>query len=280
LQAEYNDATWASQPSFLNVDENYNAQKFTIPQSGLYRIQARGAAGGPISGSGPAQPGRGYEHKADFSLTRGEHLYIIVGQMGQTVVRSGNQAGPGGGGSFVFTESSGIETLLMAGAGGNGSSWQGHSVQDPDGRAPGGPDPANGNGRGSSGGSWDAHGVGNYLSAPPYGQAQGIGIGGGSDAKGANYQSAISNQQNFVGHASQSSYTGGGFGGGGTATPYEGGGGGGYKGGFAKIMNSYSSRHLDYGALSYVQSSATNKINVGLGPVETHGQIILTKLSS
>ena len=283
LQAAYNGTTWASEPSFLNVDPNYNAQKFTIPQSGLYRIQARGAAGGPISGQSPlgVEPGRGYDHKADFSLTRGEHLYIIVGQMGQTVVRTSSQAGPGGGGSFVFTESSGIETLLMAGAGGNGGSWEHHRVRDPDGRAPGDPDPAaaDGKGRGSNGGSWQDDGVNGDGGAPNYGQAQGIGIGGGSDAKGANYLlNANSNQQNF-GNASVNSNTGGGFGGGGTATPYEGGGGGGYIGGFAKKTNSHNSRHLDYGALSYVQSSATNKINVGLGPDATHGQIILTKLS-
>ena len=200
--------------------------------------------------------------------------------MCQTVNRTGNQAGPGGGGSFVFTESGGIETLLMAGAGGNGGSWENHTVRDPDGRAPGSDDPdaTPGGGRGSSGGGWKANGVSGTGNTPPdNGQAQGIGFGEGLDAKGANYLSTFSHQQDHL-YASDSRNTGGGFGGGGTATPYEGGGGGGYKGGFAKKTNSYSNRHLGYGALSYVQSSATNKVNLGLGSAATHGQIILTKL--
>jgi len=282
LQTAYSDATWASDTSFLSVNLYYNAQKFTIPQSGRYSIQARGAAGGPISGQSPAGsngPGLGYEHQADFSLTKGEHLYIIVGQMGQTVVRTSSQASPGGGGSFVFTESSGIETLLMAGAGGNGGSWETHEVRDPDGRAPGEADPAaaDGIGRGSNGGSWQADAVIGGAGDPDNGQAQGIGIGGGLDAKGANYLSANSNQQNY-GNATGKRDIGGGFGGGGTATPYEGGGGGGYIGGFAKKTNSYYNRHLDYGALSYVQSSATDKVNLGVGSAATHGRIILRKL--
>ena len=283
LTTAYSSTTWAGTSSFFTLDTSYNAQRFTIPEDGTYRIQARGAAGGPISGgtpSGTNGPGLGYEHKADFSFTQGEYLYILVGQMGQTVVRTGNQGNAGGGGSFVFTESAGTETLLMAGAGGNGCSWENHTVQDPDGRAPGSADPNNsaGIGRGSRGASWQADGAGSGDGTVPNGQAVGIGVDNGNDGKGANFQGTGTRQQNWTGDSNGSASTGGGFGGGGTATPYEGGGGGGYKGGFAKKLNSYSDRHLVYGALSYVQSSATNKVNVGLGSAGTHGQIILTKL--
>jgi hypothetical protein len=153
-------------------------------------------------------------------------------------------------------------------------------VRDPDGRAPGLADPAadDGKGRGSNGASWQDDGVdGSGPESVPNGQAQGIGIGEGLDAKGANYQSASSHGQNFDAAAATNN-CGGGFGGGGTATPYEGGGGGGYKGGFAKRTNDYDNLCEGYGALSYVQSSATNKVNLGLDSAATHGQIILTRL--
>jgi len=167
----------------------------------------------------------------------------------------------------------------MAAAGGNGGSWEEHTVRDPDGRAPGGADPADddGAGRGSNGAGWKADGV-DGQGSPSGPQAQGIGSDDGNDGKGANYTEPNTNQQSYPGGLSGSSVTGGGFGGGGTATPYEGGGGGGYKGGFAKKTNSYSDRHLGYGALSYVKSDAANKTNQGLGSAGTHGQVILTKL--
>ena len=282
LTTAYSSTTWASDSSFFTLDTSYNAQKFTIPETGTYRIQARGAAGGPISGQNPQGsngPGFGYTHRAEFSLEQGTHLYILVGQMGQTVVRGGNQAGPGGGGSFVFTEDAGSETLLMAAAGGNGGSWEEHAVRDPDGRAPGGADPEadSGGGRGSNGAGWQADGV-NGQGSPSGEHAQGIGVDDGNDGKGANYDESNTNQQAYPGNPQGYGGTGGGFGGGGTATPYEGGGGGGYKGGFAKKDNDYSDRHLGYGALSYVKSDAANKTNLGLGSAGTHGQVILTKL--
>ena len=282
LTSAYSSTTWASNSSFFTLDTSYNAQKFTIPKTGTYRIEARGAAGGPISGSTPQAgngPGFGYQHRADFSLDEGTHLYILVGQMGQTVVRTSNQAGPGGGGTFVFTEDAGSETLLMAAAGGNGGSWEEHSVRDPDGRAPGASDPAatDGQGRGSNGAGWQANGV-NGDGSPAGQHAKGIGSDNGNDGKGANYDITGTNQQNWTGNSGGYNGIGGGFGGGGTATPYEGGGGGGYKGGFAKKDNDYSNRHLGYGAISYVKSDAGNKVNVGLGSAGTHGQVVLTKL--
>jgi hypothetical protein len=282
LRTAYSSTTWASDSSFLTLDTSYNAQVFTIPASGTYRIDVRGAAGGPISGNSPQGsngPGFGYRHRADFSLTEGEYLYILVGQMGQTVVRTSNQGGPAGGGTFVFTESAGSETLLMAGAGGNGGSWENHEVRDPDGRAPGSanPSPSSGAGRGTSGAGWKANGV-DGSGSPQNGGPIGIGLDSGSDGRGANYSGSGTHQQNWTGATAGDGGIGGGFGGGGTATPYEGGGGGGYIGGYAKKENDYLNRHLGYGALSYVQSSATNKVNVGLGSAGTHGQVILTKL--
>ena len=283
LTTAYSSTTWASDSLFFTLDTSYNAQKFTIPESGTYRIQARGAAGGPISGNNPQGsngPGFGYTHRADFSLAQGTHLYILVGQMGQTVVRTSNQSGPAGGGSFVFTENAGSETLLMAAAGGNGGSWESHDVRDPDGRAPGGADPVatDGTGRGSNGAGWQADGV-DGRGGPAGQHAQGIGSDDGSDGKGANFDAGnnVTNQQLWQGNTSGYNGIGGGFGGGGTGTPYEGGGGGGYKGGFAKKDNDYSNRHLGYGALSYVKSDAGNKTNVGLGSAGTHGQVVLTR---
>ena len=61
--------------------------------------------------------GKGAKAVADFSLTQGDVLKIMVGQQGVEYARADRGAG-GGGGSFVVLSSG--TTLLMAAGGGGG----------------------------------------------------------------------------------------------------------------------------------------------------------------
>ena len=89
-------------------------QEWTVPATGIYTIEAWGAAG---TNSSDQPAGYGARMKGDFSLTQGTVLKIIVGQMPQL---SGND-GAGGGGTFVVKSSNNYtdnDVLVIAGGGG------------------------------------------------------------------------------------------------------------------------------------------------------------------
>ncbi len=77
-------------------------QQWTVPGTGTYRIEARGAQGGT------AGEGSGAIIAGTFALNAGTVLHILVGQPG----------GGGGGGSFVVRSDG--TPLLVAGGGGSG----------------------------------------------------------------------------------------------------------------------------------------------------------------
>ena len=86
-------------------------QQWTVPQSGGYRIEARGAQGGLSWGMGARIIG-------DFTLTGGSVLKIIVGQQGGSTDAS---HGSGGGGSFVV-DNFNVPMVIAGGGGGKGAS--------------------------------------------------------------------------------------------------------------------------------------------------------------
>ena len=71
-------------------------QTWTVPSTGMYRITALGASSGQNSDSARL-PGLGATMEGKFSLTGGEVLQILVGQMGEN--HPGYACGGGGGGS-------------------------------------------------------------------------------------------------------------------------------------------------------------------------------------
>ena len=92
-------------------------QKWTVPATGTYAIQAAGAAGGGTTG------GSGAVMRGDFSLTAGDVLVILVGQQSGDGIANGNNGDTtrdclSGGGSFVSRLNG--DPLLVAG-GGSGS---------------------------------------------------------------------------------------------------------------------------------------------------------------
>jgi hypothetical protein len=105
-RAEY--PPWAD--TYLDMDETSRPgiQRWVVPRTGAYRIEAAGAQGGGPFG------GKGARLRGTFDLTAGERLEILVGQQGldNGVVKGG------GGGSFVATEASGAPLVVAGGGGG------------------------------------------------------------------------------------------------------------------------------------------------------------------
>ena len=113
--SNYTNSIWYS--SYFSLSSGI--QSWTVPSTGSYRIEAKGASGGVFSGSGnsyPGRPGSGATIRGDFILTKGTVLNIVVGQQ----ALSGGSGTGGGGGSFVYTGSVGGNGLLIVAGGGGG----------------------------------------------------------------------------------------------------------------------------------------------------------------
>lgn len=151
-QSAYSASTFASNTSWFNVVSGI--QKWTVPKTGVYRIQAAGAPGGKASDSYAGSTsqglgGNGIIISANFYLVVGDILYILVGQHGGdtptvgttgileggTGMNSDTDAG-GGGATYVAKQvasstqsqyyltpaSSYVIPVIVAGGGGGGSS--------------------------------------------------------------------------------------------------------------------------------------------------------------
>jgi len=110
--------TWLLDTNNFNMITN-GYQLWTVPQTGTYRITARGAQGAPIEA---AAGGRGAIITGDFELSVGEKLQILVGQIARPKADRVYRSSPGGGGSFVvrYTGTTNIvdDILIVAGGGG------------------------------------------------------------------------------------------------------------------------------------------------------------------
>ncbi len=218
-------------------------QIWTVPYTGNYRIEAIGAAGSSGNG-GTAAGGKGAKIQGDFSLTEGDKIRILVGQMGTNTgsTVSDGASGSGGGGSFVISGTSGTEDsqVLIIAAGGNGSNdpvFQGSAVA-------------------GAGGSHTSSGTGNAEN-------------NGGSYKGTSTGSST-NGASFANGGQGGTYTRGGstgfggFGGGG-ATDDSPTGGGGWIGGTTANVSAYSKNNGS-------NQSGTSAFNT------SHGQVTITSL--
>lgn len=88
-------------------------QIFNVTQAGNYSIEVAGARGGVDSPSGryPTNEGLGANVSVNVNLSNGDTVYMVVGGMGEST----NPQGPGGGGgSFVFATSYGLQLPIIA----------------------------------------------------------------------------------------------------------------------------------------------------------------------
>ena len=193
-------------------------QKWTVPATGDYWIEAIGASGGNSNYVG----GSGAFIRGKFSLTIGDELNIVVGQVGED--NPGNYDGAaGGGGSFVVADTNNTPLVIAGGGGGPGNTHSWSKITN-------GQDGVDGTSK--AGGTNGAGGQGNYG-----------GGGGGFLTSGSGYsnQGGKSYQGGLTGGDSASNGKDGGFGGGGATRWYnnnDGGGGGGYSGAGGSDYNS------------------------------------------
>jgi hypothetical protein len=103
-----------------NWDETYivqgdfqGYQDWTVPVSGIYSFDVRGASG--FNGSGAGGAGRGARIQGRMPLNKGEIITIAVGQVGGAPTTGGVYGGSGGG-TFVVRKT-GNDPLFIAGGG-------------------------------------------------------------------------------------------------------------------------------------------------------------------
>ena len=116
-KSEYSLASWSTDTAFFNV-VSQGIQEWTVPVTGIYTINAKGAQGG-YNTSYAIRGGYGADIQIDIELTEGDVLKIVVGQYGLHV--SSAEGSGGGGGSFVYTGAIGGSGLIIAAAGGGGT---------------------------------------------------------------------------------------------------------------------------------------------------------------
>jgi hypothetical protein len=216
ILAEYNGTNLQGQ---VSTGWKAGYQKWTVPTTGTYTIEAIGARGG-IQPQYTTSPGRGAYIRGEFNLTAGQELTIVVGQPGQDNPTADGGTG-GGGATFVVADTNNTPLVIAGGGSGQGgdTSGQNASITENGLDGYGGSGPKTGGSAGSGGlGQWG-------------------GGGGGFDSNGTGL-----NTKNFGGSFQDGAQGGlyggsgreGGFGGGGAApggTDDKGGGGGGYSGG-------------------------------------------------
>ncbi len=221
-------ASWAADDANYTVNGGY--QLWTVPETATYQIRAVGAQGGANGGNGALV-------EATFSLTQGEHLLMVVGQVGLSQDHDNdNQLYGGGGGASTVAlgnDRTSAEPLLVA-AGGHGDN---EGYNGPGGLATQG---TTGNGAGSG----DSKG----------GCSGGFYTSGGCGSAGQGFR-----QGSEGGQSSGTSPAHGGFGGA-SGTYWNGSGaGGGYDGGSG--TNSPTSAPSGVQATSYISPSRITEIN-------------------
>ncbi|PKN56005.1 MAG: hypothetical protein CVU56_18480 [Deltaproteobacteria bacterium HGW-Deltaproteobacteria-14] len=258
-QAQLN-AAYAGTPLEGQVTLTAGAQRWVVPATGTYRIQAAGAEGGPgydASVSG----GKGATIRGDFSLSVNTTLYVVVGQAGST-----NGAG---GGTFVWIANASQPLVAAGGGGGPG----GHPSAFNFGNGKPGvttTSGTSGNGSGAGGAGGGAGSPGNTYGSNGINGSGGGGAGWNGDATGgfagAEYNAIHRGRAGTGGGGGAS-----GWGGGGSAW-LGGGGGGGYSGGGG---GSWASGTGGGGGGSY--NAGASQSNVG-GNHSGQGLVTITKL--
>jgi hypothetical protein len=237
----YSGNSWVSNSNFFNVSSGI--QLWTVPISGNYVITSAGAGGGRSSYAS----GGGIINSANYVLTQGDVIKILVGQTGDTQTAS---AGGGGGGTFIYDSTTSTLLQVAGGGGGAGNFVAGSNANS----STGGVKPPHGSyGGTTTGGSLGAEpytgggGGGSNLNANgSNGASNGLGGSGGAGyggngGQGENWSGTVATSfLNGGGGGFRTSYGTqtagfGGFGGGGPGSNFAyqagGGGGGGYAGG-------------------------------------------------
>ena len=246
-------------------------QLWTVPATGTYRIQAQGAMGGDAPVSPAASPGLGAQVQADFALTQGTKINILVGQGGMaTTITTGyphpspGASNGGGGATWVLKQNFTTSTndIYLIAGGGTGTSEY-----------------ANQSGTGASG-NGSTQGTSSAGGAQSV-NASGGGAGWGGDGNPTNHNTRGRSPHVGAqgGALNQPTLGEGGFGGGGAGQDHSPGGGGGYGGAGGAYYNNIGG----YGqSSSYIMTTAANRTfsgNPHNGGAGGPGWVIITKIS-
>tara|TARA_Y100000389_G_scaffold195548_1_gene227117 strand:+ start:719 stop:3955 length:3237 start_codon:yes stop_codon:yes gene_type:complete len=244
--ADYSSAEaagWRTNTAYFKLGNDSNGtdrdgyQLWTVPDDATYKIIATGASGAAYNN---INNGYGGKIEAQFTLTKGTKLLLIVGQAASNPT-STSGGGGGGGASWVLQPATGNEyssgssraIYMIAGGGGGGQSQiHGAGTTRTAGVALATSGSSTGGTKGPSysaggGAGFTSNGAGSSGSNGSGGRAPGNGAFGGTSGTAASYGGAPVQD--------------GGFGGGGGAMHHEGGGGGGFRGGNVATYNTYNS---------------------------------------
>lgn len=241
------------------VTSQSGVQLWTVPMSGQYRIEVKGAKGGDYNSS---TGGRGAIMTGTFTLPETRQLRILVGQMGS------NGAGAGGGGGSFVVMMDNTPVIIAGGGGGSGITTQ-LNISNASTTASG----KTGDGISPGAGGFDGRGGGGALNAGNSGGA-GLNSNGGKGPYDSQPGFAPLNGGNGgYGASPTNRNTGsGGFGGGGGANNGgHGAGGGGYSGG----GSSGNSGSGTGGGAGSFNSGTSQSNSVGHGG---HGEVTFTYL--
>jgi hypothetical protein len=219
VRTAYSGVSWAQNNSYLSMTGDNGIQLWTVPVTGNYLIQARGAAGG---GAGATSFGRGRDVQLITTLVKGEVIRILVGQQGEDsnpyFTSPAWETGAGGGGTYVVR---GTQTPIIVAGGGGGTGYSRQNIIN------------NNANIGTSGNNATLGGSGGTNGQGGVGSADGGGGGMFGNGSGNGSEGGLSFiNGGFGGIGDTGSSINGGFGGGGGGNSYDGGGGGGgYSGG-------------------------------------------------
>ncbi len=257
------DGAYAGTPGGNEVEVSEGIQRWVVPSTRTYQIEATGAGGGGSAA------GSGARIRGDLEIDAGTELWIVVGQEGRT---PGDGSASGGGGTFVakvdsqsnysMWDGTPVTPLVIAGGGGgNHGSFVAASDANSGTIANSGGGEHSGSGGSNGDGGQIAHSNNNNRG----------GGGGGFVTDGEDTGTCTDGTESGIGflNGAEGGFSvncgdgwDGGFGGGGAAisTGWRGsGGGGGYSGGGGGQRNTVSTNHHAGGGGSY--NAGTNQEN-------------------
>ena len=125
IQSAYSAASWSQNTAFLNMNTQGH-QLWTVPATGTYSFNVAGAKGG--NSSNPSRTGGSgavFTTNA-ISLSAGQQIKIIVGQVGGS--SADGEGGNGGGGTVVYNVNTSALIAIAGGGGGSGNDEDGQSA--------------------------------------------------------------------------------------------------------------------------------------------------------
>lgn len=222
--------SWDENSSFFNATSGI--QLWTVPETGIYTIQAAGAQGGSLSYQG----GYGATMQGDVLLRKNEIISILVGQQGGAANSGVQNNGGNGGGGGTFVVDSINQPIIIAGGGGGGGGTLGGGTAGGGGQITTSGSAGLTSGGGTGGSNGTGGGRANYSGGGAGWKKDGTtNIDGGGSSSWYDYGGSKFLNGGYGGDNGASVWSGwggnvGGFGGGG-AGGLTAGGGGGYSGG-------------------------------------------------